>query len=344
MNMKEKPLVSIIICAYNEAIIMAKNLKILYEHMETLDNYNWEMVIINDGSIDRTGKIATEFAAKYDNVNVYHHKKNYGLGQSFQYAFTKCNGNFVVTLDIDLSYAPQHIERLLNKLIQGNCKMVLASPYMRGGKILNVPWLRRKLSIWANRFLAFLSRGHLSTLTCMVRAYDGRFIKSLNLRAPSMGIMPEMIYKAMIMSASIEQIPATLEWEKQQSNDVTRKSSMRIKSHVLTILLSGFIMRPFMFFFIPGLIIFLFSTYVNIWMLVHLFVELGALPGGIDMSNLTLAFANAYAQYPHTFVIGFLSFMLAMQLFSLSIQTVQSKSYFEELFHISSKIYSKQNN
>jgi hypothetical protein len=47
----------------------------------------------------------------------------------------------------------------------------------------------------------------------------------------------------------------------------------------------------------------------------------------------------AYAQSPHTFLIGMLALMLAIQLISLGILSLQSKSYFEEIFHLASGIF-----
>ena len=49
----------------------------------------------------------------------------------------------------------------------------------------------------------------------MVRAIDGRFLRSLHLRSTGMDVMPEMIHKAKILRASIEEIPAELNWELQ---------------------------------------------------------------------------------------------------------------------------------
>jgi hypothetical protein len=49
--------------------------------------------------------------------------------------------------------------------------------------------------------------------------------------------------------------------------------------------------------------------------------------------------AAAYAESPHTFIVGLLSSMLAIQLLSLGILSLQSKRYFEEIFHLGASIY-----
>jgi hypothetical protein len=199
-----------------------------------------------------------------------------------------------------------------------------------------VPRLRKLLSIWANRFLSLLAHGHLSTLTCLVRAYDGPFIRSLNLRAMGMEVMPEMIYKSMVLRASIDQVPATLDWQ-LQAGPTARKSSMRILRQVRGTLLSGFVFRPFFFFVLPGLVLLAFSLYVNVWMLVHYFQALAALPPETP-ARVSVAVANAYRDFPHTFIVGLFSLTLSVQLISLGVIALQSKNYFEEMFHIASSI------
>jgi glycosyltransferase involved in cell wall biosynthesis len=343
---KNRPLVSLVLPAFNEAAIIEKNLHRLAEHMESLeDEYRWEMIIIDDGSTDNTGELATRFAQHHDNAIVLSHITNFGLGQAFRFAFNNCKGDYIITLDTDLSYAPEHIEALLKRIRETSAKIVIASPYMKGGSISNVPWLRKKLSVWANRFLSVAAEGHLSTLTSMVRAYDAQFLRSLSLKSMGMDIMPEVIYKGMILGARIEEIPAHLDWSSLKASTTPRRSSMKVFRHILSTLFSGFLFRPFMFFVIPGLAILLFSIYVNAWMVRHFLTQYQALVQYNEVfTRASAAIGAAYAQSPHTFVIGLLSLMLAIQLISLGILSLQSKSYFEEIFHLGSTINRANNN
>jgi hypothetical protein len=151
-----------------------------------------------------------------------------------------------------------------------------------------------------------------------------------------MEVMPETIYKSMVLRATIDQVPATLDWG-LQAGPGARKSSMRILRHVLGTLLSGFVFRPFVFFVLPGLVLLVFSLYVNVWMLVHFFQALGELPPETT-GRLSVAVANAYQQFPHTFIVGLFSLTLSVQLISLGFISLQNKSYFEEMFHIASTI------
>ncbi|HAX77331.1 MAG TPA: glycosyl transferase family 2 [Cyanobacteria bacterium UBA11372] len=344
---KYRPLVSLIVPAYNEAAIVEKNLAILCDYMTSLEGeYRWEMLVINDGSKDDTAEKAEAFARNRENVRVLHHIVNFGLGQALKTALSHSRGDYVIPMDIDLSYSVDHIERLLTKIKETGAKIVIASPYMQGGKVSNVPWLRKVLSVWANRFLSATSHGDLTTLTGLVRVYDGKFVRSLNLRAMSMDINPEVIYKARILRARIEEIPAHLCWTDQKVVKVAKKkkkaqrrSSMRILRQIWAVGFIGFIFRPVMFFFIPGLLLFLLSMYANIWVLIHCFSQYERLAQYTKFPDLTDAVAAAFYQAPHTFVIGGITLILAIQLMSLGILAMQSKSYFEEIFYLGSSIY-----
>lgn len=334
---EDRPFVSIIIPAYNEEALLATNLAKLHGYLVSPErNFDWELLVIDDGSSDNTGSIADEFARVNSNVRVLHHPSNFGLGQALKFGFANTSGDFVITMDVDLSYDAAHIDELLAKIRQSNAKIVLASPYMRGGSIKNVPRLRRILSVLGNRFLRFFVKGHFSTLTSLVRVYDGPFIRSLDLRSMGMDVMPETLYKAMVLQARIDEMPARLDWGPQLELGSARSSSMRLVRHVFSTILSGFVFRPFLFFVVPGVLVGVFSLYVNFWMFVHFFEAVAELDrAGVEYS-FSNAFATAYRDNPHTFIIGFLSAMLAIQLIGMGLIALQSKTYFEDLFHLGS--------
>ena len=341
-NINHKPLVTIVIPAYNEAEIIANNLEIICQYMETLeDKYDWEMIVVNDGSKDDTGEIAEEFASNRKNVYILHHMINFGMGQALKYGFNNSRGDYIITLDLDLSYSPEHIERLLSKIVETRAKVVVASPYMKGGKISNVPWLRKELSIWGNIFLALTAKQDLKTLTGVVRAYDGIFLRSLHLKSAGMEINPEVIHKARILRAKIEEIPAYLKWHPQKaiSKPLTRRSSMKILAHTWVIIIFGFLFRPVMFFVIPGIILFLMSCYANIWVLIHVFRSYYQLAQQVPFPDPTDAVREAFYHTPHTFIMGGMTLMLSIQLISLGILSLQSKMYFEEIFYLITSIY-----
>ena len=339
-----RPLVSIVLPAYNEAAILRDHVQVLLDYLKTLQGaYRFELVIVNDGSRDETGSIAGRLAAESDGIRVIHHPRNFGLGQALKTGFGQCRGRYVVVLDIDLSYGPEHVGLLLERMTKTGARLVLASPYMRGGRVVAVPFLRIVFSRVANWFLAHASGQQISTMTCMVRAIDGRFLRSMHLRNTGMDVMPEMIHKAKLLRASIEEVPAELNWERQNKVAGQRRSSLRVAQQIAGTTLSAFLLRPFTFLLVPGLLLLAFAAYVNTWMLIHFFeayARLSAFPG--TAAEISAAVALAYAQYPHTFIVGLLSLMLAMQLVGMAMLSLQNKRYFDELFHLGSTMLREQ--
>lgn len=342
-----RPLVSLVVPAFNEEAIITENLEILCRHMTALeDQYRWELVVINDGSTDATGDLAEAFAESNQNVRVLNHMFNARIGQAFRTAFNNCTGDYVVTMDLDLSYSPDHITRMLQKIRETRAKIVIASPYMEGGKVSNVPWLRKLLSRYANRFLSFFVRargGRPKTLTGIARAYDRKFLSGLILKAIDVDIHCEIIYKASILRAIIIEIPAHLNWSFAKTKGNQRTSSMRIGRAIAINLVAGFILRPFMFFFIPGWILSFFSLYAIFWATYHtvrFYLQLAAPPSNLPFP-ISESIAAALNLSPQSFLVGGFGLMIAIQLIGLGFLSLQNKRYFEELFNMGTRIYSK---
>lgn len=332
------PTVSVVVPAYNEAMILMDSLTRLHDYLDTIsDRYIWELVVVNDGSTDETGDIANAFAARHPNVRVLHHRVNFNLGQALRFAFNNCNTDYVVTIDCDLSYSPDHIERLLAALSDGHAKIALASPYMRGGSTVGIPWHRRILSKTANQFLSTLSGGSVSTLTGMVRAYDRPFLQSLDLKAMGVDINAEIVYKAQVLGARVAEVPAHLDWASVNERAPGRQSKMQLRKGTASYLFSGFMFRPVLFFLIPGLLLLAVSLYQLGWIAINTLDTWNGL--GVGPSTFSEAVADTYSERPHAFVVGGVTLLLSIQLMSIGVLASQSKRYFEELFHLATTIY-----
>jgi len=112
------PKVSMIIAAYNEE----ESLPILIEQMIQTFKKNsiaGEIIIVNDGSTDRTGKIADEIGQKYAEVRVIDHKRRRGKTAALLTGFRKATGDVLGMIDADLQYTSEDLPRLLEQLAKG---------------------------------------------------------------------------------------------------------------------------------------------------------------------------------------------------------------------------------
>lgn len=336
-----KPLVSIIMPAFNEEALIKKNIGLLYNYLETLsDRFAFEVLIVNDGSSDSTAEKADALVNDYKNLRVFHHTTNRNLGHALRTGFKYSIGDFVIVLDLDLSYAPEHIERLLTKAEECDADMVIASPYMKGGKNTAVPRLRLLLSKTVNYMMRKASGLNIYTFTSMVRVFKGDFIRSVNTKSSTFDITSELVFKAHILRARVEEIPAHLDWTEQRKLGAIRTSSLRIVKGVFNGLVNSFIFRPYLFFWVMGIIIFLFSVYILIWIFINTYLQYpmtAEMAHGLE-SRFSLAVSEVYKQRPYSFVVGGITLIISIQIMGLGFISLQKKRYFDELFHLNSAI------
>jgi glycosyltransferase involved in cell wall biosynthesis len=309
------------------------------KHLESLeDRYDWEILVVDDGSVDETPRIVEEFAQDEGRVRLLRHVTNFNLGQALRFAFNRARGDYVITLDTDLSYGPDHIELLADTIVETRAKIVIASPYVEGGRVTAVPRFREFLSRAANRLLGFTAQGALTTVTGMVRAYDRRFLQSLDLKAWDFEINTEIIYKAQLLRALIVEVPAHLDWSRQQAVADRRTSSIRVRRAMASQAFSSFLFRPFMYFIVPGMVVLVLSLISLGWVAYHTFV-FWATPEIDEFSDAILA---AFQLSPHAFLVGGISLIVSIQLMSLGILSAQNKRYFDEMFHLGTTVYREQ--
>lgn len=319
-----------VVPAYNEARHLYENLDQLWTHLDSTP-FIWDIIVVDDGSTDGTGAEARRFAHERDRVSVIQHPTNLGLGQGLKTGFRHAKGTYVIAFDADLSYSPDHIDRLATTIAATGAKIVVASPYSKQGSVQGVPKMRALMSRVANRLLRMLSISRVTTITGMVRAYDRKFISGLSLKSVDNQINAEIIYKAGVLRQPVVEIPANLVWTRDEEETKTRGKSFSIIKTTLDFLFSGFIFRPFMFFVLPGAILGALALYSLGWALYHVFAFLPEQSGSLDII-IGDAIGDAFTESPQSFVIGGIALIFAFQLISLGILSAQSKRYFEEMW------------
>ncbi|MEM7368472.1 MAG: glycosyltransferase family 2 protein [Bacteroidota bacterium] len=334
------PLITLITPAYNEETIIEKSIHTLVEYMRGMEKrYRWEILIVNDGSADRTPELANQLVEQYENVRVVHHRVNRNLGVAMQTGFKHSKGDFVIVLDLDLSYGPDHIDRLMVEIEETDADMVIASPYMKGGKVTAVPFLRMLLSKTVNRLMRKAASKNIYTFTSMVRVYKREFLQSLNLKSSTYDINPEIVHKAILLRARIREIPAHLDWSFQEKA-VGRTSSMRIIKGILGGLMTSFIFRPYMFFMLVGMIMMLVAMYMVGWIFVHTVDVMSTIELATEVYNtkFSQAVAQVFQERPHSFMVSGISLLVALQFLGIGFLSLQNKRYFDELFHINTTL------
>jgi len=336
-----KPTVTILLPAYNEEAIISDSLTILTKHMSKLSQkYDWDILIVNDGSKDATARIAEELTQSLPKVSVHHNKVNKNLGGALRAGFKIARGEYIVVLDIDLSFGPDHVETMVDEAIAKDADIVIASPYMKGGKTTNIPFHRLLMSKVLNKIMRFTSGINIHSFTGMARAYKKEFLDTLNLKTSTYSINPEIIQKARILRGRIIEVPGHLDWTLQLEYGENRTSSVSVFKGIRNGLMSSFIFRPYGFFMIIGLLLLVASFYMIGWIFYHVYAiypEIQA-SGEFFDDMFSEAVAAAYNKRPHAFLIGGFVFVAAIQFLGLGFISLQKKRYFDELFHLNTSI------
>jgi glycosyltransferase involved in cell wall biosynthesis len=79
-------------------------------------NIDGEVLLVDDGSTDRSGEICDQLAKDHPNVRVVHHEKNLGRSYAIRTGFQQAKGDIVIIMDADRQYEPKQIPLFLSKM------------------------------------------------------------------------------------------------------------------------------------------------------------------------------------------------------------------------------------
>src|SRR3989304_4087236 len=106
--------VSIIVPAYNEE----ENILPLLERLSLIVG-PWEVILVDDGSVDGTYRNALEGSKKYPFLKIVKHLRNQGKTEALLSGFYSSRGEILVLFDADLQYLPSDIPKLVEKIHEG---------------------------------------------------------------------------------------------------------------------------------------------------------------------------------------------------------------------------------
>ncbi len=199
-----KDKVFIIIPAKNEQLQIAEVIR------KTLDRGFTNIVVINDGSIDRT----EEIACQYPNVTVLNHIINLGPGASTYtgiiYALKK-NAKLIATIDADNQHDPKDLDALYSTICEQDIDIVIGSRFMKKNKI---PTSRVFYNKIGNIISYFITGVYLSDSQSGIKIMTADFARNLSMRYNGFEFCIEMIKQAKINDARLKEIPINVRYTK----------------------------------------------------------------------------------------------------------------------------------
>jgi len=228
--------VTVVCPFYNESGILEHAIRTLAGRLRTLEG-SWELIVVNDGSVDGSDVIAGRVAQDIPEVRVLGYRYNRGRGSALRTGIAAARGDIIVTTEIDLSWGEDIVHQLVAEMREHpEIDMVVASPHLPGGGYKNVPAKRVWLSRVGNHIIRACMTNAATMNTGMTRAYRRDVIQSLPLFADGKEFHLEVMLKATEFGLHIREIPALLEWKdyKHQGRRVKRKSSSRVNQVIVS--------------------------------------------------------------------------------------------------------------
>lgn len=250
--------------------------------------YDWELLLINDGSTDNTLDMCQRYSNKNKRVKVFSYPVNVGRGKALRVGFANATGDIIITTESDLTWGTEVLLKMVNILVKSNIDVVIASPYVSSGKLIGVSMPRRILSKVGNKVLGFAIGGNLTMLSGMTRGYKKKVIDSLDLESNDKEIHLEIISKVMALDYSIKEIPAVLTWKKTKIEHKKRKSTFRYRKFILSHLLFSFNETPFLLIGTVGLTFLLVGIIAGIYAIYLRFTV--TLKDRLPLVTLTIVF------------------------------------------------------
>ncbi|MEK6744844.1 MAG: glycosyltransferase family 2 protein [Nitrospirota bacterium] len=222
MSESKRPLrsISIVIPARDEEGCICATVEHLHVELR-LHNIEHEIVVVDDGSTDRTWSLLQGLHERIPQLKPVQNPGPHGFGRAIIYGLERISGDAVVIMMADESDDHRDVVRYWDELNKGfDC--VFGSRFVKGGGVIDYPWLKLRINRLANTFLRLLFRMKLNDTTNAFKAYRREVIEGCKpLIAQHFNLTVEIPLKAIVRGYSWTVIPIT--WRNRRSGEAKLK-------------------------------------------------------------------------------------------------------------------------
>lgn len=234
-----EPEVSIVVPVFNEEGTLRH---LSSELFGALSDENFELILVNDGSKDRTGEILLELAQEHPEIVVVELARNFGQHPAVVAGFSVVRGKYVITLDADLQNPPSEIPRLLEQLRGGHDVVGSVRENRRD------PWVRKQVSSLVNTVTTASMGVGMQDYGCMLRGYTREVVEEIVELAEQAAFIPAL---AMMLASNPIEIGVRHYEREQGSSKYSPLRLMRLGFDLIT----GFSLLPIQLVSLAGLLI-----------------------------------------------------------------------------------------
>lgn len=205
---KKKNKISIVIPAFNEE----KTVGLVLDALHKLKlEYDKEIIVVDDGSSDKTSNIVKKKEENYKELKFIKHDKNMGKGAAVQTGLSFATGDILMVQDADLEYDPNDIPRLMRPLIEKKAKVVYGTRLRRLPNIKNEErTVRFLLHYLGNRWLSFMTSifygKWVTDMETCYKLFTKDAFSGIKLKSRTFDFEPEITAKFLKKGLSIHEI------------------------------------------------------------------------------------------------------------------------------------------
>jgi len=193
---------SIIIPAYNEESTIEEIISKV-QAVSLPEGISREIVVVNDGSKDRTADILSRFAGQADTVIV--HQSNQGKTAALLTGFKNASGDILLVQDADMEYDPHQYSKLLQPILDGHTEVVYGSRFL--GRIEGMEPINRWANKISNRTFNFLYGARLTDINTCYKVFTRRAWEGMVITSRNFAFETEFTVKLLFRGYTIKEVP-----------------------------------------------------------------------------------------------------------------------------------------
>ena len=232
-RLKPVQLFSIVMPAYNEDDVIEQTLLELISHLNNCD-FQYEIIVINDGSTDQTEAILDKIEVNHDVVSHINNDGPGGYGHAIRKGLEVYRGDAVVIVTSDGSDAPKDIARYFEKIQEGY-ECAFGSRFMPGTKVSGYPKFKLLINRIANRLLSWLLHSNYNDFTNGFKCYRRHVIDDIQpLITGQFNITIELSVSATLAGCNYAVVPT--DWTQRDAGDSSFHMNKLLKPYALTLI------------------------------------------------------------------------------------------------------------
>ncbi|MEQ3691020.1 MAG: glycosyltransferase family 2 protein [Flavobacterium sp.] len=198
---------SIVMPAYNEEESIAETIDQIEEAFSKV-SIEHEIFVVNDNSKDNTLQVLEKLAQKYPSLKYETNKGPNGFGFAVRYGLERFSGDCVAVMMADLSDSPYDLIRYYTTMIEGNYDCVFGSRFIKGGKVIDYPFVKKIINRIANSIIRMVMRIKYNDTTNAFKLYKREVIDGVKpILSPHFNLTIELPLKAIIRGYSYAIVP-----------------------------------------------------------------------------------------------------------------------------------------